>query len=128
MCLAAKACVIVTGDICLFINLLTVDIVSPGPGETPLQAVIEGPDEVTIVSSRNKSFTCRVNTTAVIRWTLNGGNLPDNVQTSGIGGYKSVLTIISATQRNGGVYTCLVHSQSSVFRSSASVDAIFYGE
>lgn len=89
--------------------------------------MIEGATEVTILPSETKSFTCRVNGSAVIRWTFNGGNLPSNVEVAGTGGYRSILTILSALSSNAGVYTCWTHSQSGAFRDTATVEAIFYG-
>ena len=72
-------------------------------------------------------FTCRANSTAVIQWTFNGGNLPNNVQVGGTGGYKSVLTIETVLHSNEGLYRCVAHSQSGVFSASASLKALFYG-
>ncbi len=100
----------------------------PRPGETPLSVVIQGSSEVTILPSEMRSFTCQANSSAVIRWSFNGGNLPANMEISGTGGYKSVLTISAAIASNAGVYTCLVHSQSGAFRDSASIQVIFYGK
>lgn len=93
----------------------------------PLSVMIESSSEVTVLPSEARSFICRANSSAVIRWSFNGGNLPANVEFSGIGGYKSVLTINTAMADNAGVYACLVHSQSGAFRDSASVKVIFYG-
>ena len=93
----------------------------------PLSLVIEGSSEVTILPSDVRSFTCTTNSSSVIRWSFNGGDLPTNVEVSGTGGYKSVLTINIAVASNAGVYTCLVHSQSGAFRESASVEVFFYG-
>lgn len=92
-----------------------------------MSVVIEGSDEVTILPFETRSFTCQASSPAVLRWSFNGGNLPANVEVSGTGGYKSLLTINTAEASNAGIYTCLVHSQSGAFRSSASVEAIFYG-
>lgn len=110
----------------LFTLLLHLD--PPRPGESPLGVTIEGPTEVTILPSETRLFTCRVNSSAVIRWTFNGGNLPSNVLFSGTGGYRSVLTIDTASAKNAGVYACSVHSQSGAFSASASVETIFYGK
>ena len=99
----------------------------PHPDEGPLAATIEGPTEVTISPTETRTFTCRVNGSAVIRWTFNGGNLPSNVEVLGVGGYQSILTIGMATVANAGVYSCVVHSQSGTFGDTATLQTIFYG-
>ena len=99
----------------------------PGQDEEPLSVMIEGPDELLIHPTETQSLTCKVNSSAVIRWTFNGGNLPSNIHISRTGGYKSILSINSATSDNEGVYSCLVHSQSGAFSDSAFVLVTFYG-
>lgn len=93
----------------------------------PLSVVIQGSDEVTILPGDARSFTCLTNSSAVIRWSFNGGDLPANVEVSGTGGYRSVLTINTAVASNAGMYACLAHSQSGAFRNTASIQVIFYG-
>ncbi len=100
----------------------------PRPGEVPLSVEIEGTAEVSLLPSQTRSFTCRVNSSAVIRWTFNGGNLPSNVQMNGTGGHTSILTIVSASSSNEGIYACLVHSQSGAFRDSSEIRVLFYGK
>ena len=100
----------------------------PALGEAPLRATIDGADRVTILPSQSRSFTCQVNASAVIRWTLNGHDLPNNVAVQDIGGYVSVLSLSSPNADNTGIYACLVHSQSGVFNARASIEVTFYGQ
>ena len=100
----------------------------PAPGEEPLAVRIEGQAEVIIMPSETRSFTCRANASAVIRWTFNGGNLPSNAGVSTTGGYKAVLTIDGVLADNAGTYSCVAHSQSGAFRDSASILTLFHGE
>lgn len=99
----------------------------PRPGETPLDIMIEGPTEVTLLPSESRSFTCTVNSSVVIRWTFNGGNLPSNAAASGTGGYQSILVIDTASPGNAGLYACLAHSQSGAFSASDTIQVLFYG-
>lgn len=99
----------------------------PPRGEEPVSVMIEGEDSVTLSPSRTRSFTCVVNTSAVIRWTMDGRNLPPNVRVQDVGGFVSRLVIRNPRQDNSGVYVCSAHSQSGFYGGRDSVQVTFYG-
>lgn len=112
---------------CFFVHISSA-AAAPRPGEGPLSVSIEGPDRVSVLPSSTRSFICRVNTSAVIRWTHNGHDLPESAVVQDIGGYVSVLTITSLNADYAGVYVCMVHSQSGAFNARASIQVTFYGQ
>jgi len=89
--------------------------------------MIEGEDSVTIGPSRMKFFSCMVNTSAVIRWTMDGRNLPANARVQDIGGFVSQLIIRSPTEENTGVYVCSAHSQSGFYSGRDTLKVTFHG-
>ena len=89
--------------------------------------MIEGEESATILPSETRSFTCVANSSGVIRWTMDGKNLPANVRVEDVGGFISRLIIDSPGPEDTGVYVCNVHSQSGFYSARDSVNIIFYG-
>lgn len=101
-------------------------IAIPRPTETPIEVTID-PNALTIMPGENHTLTCRVNTSAVLGWSFNGGLLPNNVVTKGKRGRKSTLEIFSASELNGGVYTCFTHSPSGAFDGFSFTEVTYFG-
>ncbi len=92
-----------------------------------MEVMIEGEERATLRPSRTQSFTCVVNSTAVIRWTMDGRNLPANARVQDVGGYVSKLIIRSPNEANAGVYVCTAHTQSGFYGDRDTITLTFYG-
>lgn len=97
------------------------------PGESPLE--IELMYTTTIISpGQDLTVYCRVNCTAILGWTFNGGSLPVNAQVSETSGLSTRLTVTNGNKKSAGVYTCLAQSATEAYSGISSVQIEFYGE
>lgn len=98
----------------------------PPADESPISISVE-PETATLTPGGQQTFECEANNSATLRWTYNGGLLPENALAVTTSNSSSVLTIMMATARNSGVYACLGHSPSEAFSDAAIVTVDFYG-
>lgn len=98
----------------------------PPADESPISISVE-PETATLTPGGQQTFECEANNSATLRWTYNGGQLPENALAVTTSNSSSVLTIMMATARNSGVYACLGHSPSEAFSDAAIVTVDFYG-
>ena len=98
----------------------------PPANESAIKVTVD-PETATVSPGAQQTFTCEANSTATLRWTFNGGLLPENVFTATTGDRNSTLMIVGATTENSGVYACLGHSPSEAFRDAAVATVEFYG-
>jgi len=98
----------------------------PPADESPISISVE-PETATLTPGGQQTFECEANNSATLRWTYNGGLLPENALAVTTSNSSSALTIMMATVRNSGVYACLGHSPSEAFSDVAVVTVDFYG-
>ena len=75
----------------------------------------------------NYTLICRVNSTARISWTFNGGAIPSNTFQNMHHGVNSLLTIYQVNKENQGQYVCLATSPSGNYYNIDLIHMEVYG-